>query len=104
MNDFDDETHAESPVSDCEATICGLLPREYARRGATLVRRPNDDPGPTKMYRAVAVHVEESSTTLLVGPQCDLSPSRTYRVVEVRGVPSGRLKTVRFRPTNASTE
>ena len=98
MNDFDDEPDAANLVSDRELLVCGLLPREHADRGTTFVRRPEDESEPTKMYRAVAVRVGDDSTTLLVGPKCDISPSQTYLVVDVRGVSSGRMKTVRFCP------
>ncbi|WP_276278957.1 hypothetical protein [Halorussus caseinilyticus] len=101
MNDFHDATDAASPVSDDETFVCGLLPSDHARRGARLVRRPSDDAGPTRMYRAVAVRVDGEPTTLLAGPQCDLPPSRSYRVVDVRGVPSDRFRTVGFRPTSS---
>ncbi|MFC4448010.1 hypothetical protein [Halorussus aquaticus] len=115
MNDFDRRHAARSATdrdapSECEALAdrddtasdtlaSGLLPRDYASRGATFVRRPVRQHEETRMYRALAVRIEGEPTTLLVGPRAGVSPTQAYRIVAIRGVRSGRLVTVRFRPT-----
>ncbi|UPW00743.1 hypothetical protein M0R88_01245 [Halorussus gelatinilyticus] len=120
MNDFD-RRHAARSATDrdvpserealsdrddtaCDPLVSGLLPRDYAGRGARFVRRSNRQREETRMYRALAVEIEGEPTTLLVGPQASVSPTRAYRIVAVRGVRSGRLVTVRFRPTRSPTK
>ncbi|UPV74721.1 hypothetical protein M0R89_01295 [Halorussus limi] len=104
MNDFDAELDGPTRVPDADRFDAGLLPRDHARNGATFARRPGEESGPTRMYRAVPVRVESAPTTLVVGPWFDAPASRAYRIEAVREVPSGGLATVRFRATDADAE
>ncbi|NEU56143.1 hypothetical protein [Halorussus sp. MSC15.2] len=94
----------DDTASDRDSLASGLLPRDYASRGATFVRRPVRQREETKMYRTLAVRVEGEPTTLLVGPKAGVSPTQAYRITAVRSVRSGRLVTVKFRPTRSRTE
>ena len=104
MTDFHAGLDARPTESDTECHDRGLLASDRARRGATFARRPDEESEPTRLYRAVPVRVDGVSATLLVGPWCELSAARSYRIEVVEAVPAGELATVRFRATDRGAE
>lgn len=104
MTDFHAGLDSRPTESDTERHDRGLLASDRARRGATFARRPGEESGPTRLYRAVPVRVDGVSAALLVGPWHELSAAQSYRIEAVETAPAGELATVRFRATDGDAE